>query len=278
MATILFDDTGTVWSPSSSEFAGTFIPMYTPKSASEYATENLGFVGIDSFGKSALIRLRPSMVSAPSVAAAIAHLQHFPYTRYSIAVFTDELRYEVFPSQAATSDRLRKIGGDAAARLKRAQLQRERPIGMSALKPPFASLYSEWSSARRSGHAFDANAAARRNLGGHFLIAQRGNDHTLVFDEIGQGLSHFGFGLTNAGRPVTEQRDQDYARWMTSSYDAVLHDNTPRLHDVDAITMSATGHRMRFRGQRFLLPILQPGCAPRIIDASIADHLVDLRQ
>ena len=281
MTGLVFDDSGRAWSGNSAAFAQAFAATASHDGPAEYALHTLGFAAIDIFGRSAQIRFTPARVHDNAIDAAFKWLAQRSFRRIALAQFDGTWRYFAAKSlDTAIACAVTAINDAPKTRVPDL-MQRAQPLSQLSHNSPMHGLLAEWKAALAGQPGFDPVAAARRHLGDRFVIVGADRDRaSLAFQSIGRGFHNYGRDWPDLakGLPIHMQPDRRYGAWVTESYGPALRDQTPRIHDVDAMITNAAGTRARMRIKRIILPVIMPGKAPQIIGGSILDDHIDLRQ
>ncbi|HEY1244749.1 MAG TPA: hypothetical protein VH913_26540, partial [Hyphomicrobiaceae bacterium] len=103
--------------------------------------------------------------------------------------------------------------------------------------------------------------------------------NALVIDRIGDGLhvpdrEWFKSAL---GRPIEEQPDTPYWRWVARMQRAALQTNNPALSDIDASIYWPALGRVRRRYRRLLLPCITRDGTRLLFSANSSESRVALR-
>jgi hypothetical protein len=238
---------------------------------------NLGFVAGRRFGDGATVRLHLELVSDIALAAAYYWLYDCRPARVLIDFVGTRRPAEVYTSAGAAIARLieltcdRDIGRHIA----------EKPCSVDQLPAvsPLRGLLELW--VENAGF-FDEPAFleyASRRLLKRYLIVRQDDTGALVFDTIGDGLhvpdrSWF---TSAIGRPIEEQPDTQYWRWVARIQRAALQSRCPVLSDIDASIYWPSLGRVRRRYRRLLLPCTAADGARLLFSANSSEGRVALR-
>ena len=157
----------------------------------------------------------------------------------------------------------------------------EKPCSVDDLPAgsPLRGLLELWMSC---GGRFEELAffeyAARRLLK-RFLVVREGSSHGLVIDTIGEGLHvpERDWFRSAIGRPIEEQPDAPYWRWVARIQRTALCSNSPAVSDIDASIYWPSLGRVRRRYRRLLLPCTAPDGSRLLFSANSSESRVALR-
>jgi len=278
---LVFDDRGNVWPAYSPELRRQLHCLHCSEDLPTGLARNLGFVAGHSSGRSATIRLQPDLASDVALAAAYYWLSDCAPSRVLIDYLGPPRPAEVFASAEAAIARLvalarrRDRGRHVAERHVSA-----RPCSVDDLPAgsPLRGLLQIW--AARGGR-YDAPAfleyASRRLLRRFLVVRQCGE--RLVFDTIGSGLHvpDLSWFTAAVGRPIEEQPDAPYWRWVAGIQRAALDADSPVVSDIDASIHWPPLGRVRRRYRRLLLPCTAPDGTRLLFSANSSEGRVALR-
>jgi len=256
---LLFDDRGDAWPAGSLELRRRLLCVHYDGDLAADVVRNLGFVACRALGNRATIRLHVPVVSDVALAAAFYWLAD----QHPASVLIDFVG-EQRPAEVC------KSAEDAIARLagltqkvdlhRRKIAQQPCPLDRLPAQSPLRGLLEIWS---RSRGLFDEAAFVRyasQHLLRRFLIIRQSETDALLFDTIGEGLHvpDKDWFKSAIGRPLEEQPDTEYWRWVAQVYRSTLRSNCPVLSDIDADIYWPSMGWVRRRYRRLLLP-----CAAR---------------
>jgi hypothetical protein len=274
---LLFDDRGDTWSAHSPELRRRLFCLRYDDDLPISLVRNLGFVAARSFDSNAAVRLHVDLVSDIALAAAFYWLADRDPERVLIDFVGPPRPAEVCASAGAAIGRLVALTRDRDLNRHVA----ERPCSLDRLRAgsPLRGLLELWVA---NGGRFDAEAfleyASRRLLKRFFIVRQEG-DEGLVFDTVGEGLhvpdrSWFKAAI---GRPIEEQPDTHYWRWVARIQRAALQSSTPVLSDIDASIYWPSLGRVRRRYRRLLLPCTAPDGTRLLFSANSSESRAALK-
>jgi hypothetical protein len=274
---LLFDDRGHTWAAHSPELRRQLHCHRADPDLAAGLVRNLGFVAGRASGTNVAVRLHLDVVSDVALAAAFYWLSDCDPARVLID-FVGVAR----PAEVCTS------AGAAIARL--VDLTRGRDFGRHVTEQactvdqlpaqsPLRGLAELWAST--DGH-FDQRAffdyAARRLLK-RYLVVRESAVKGLVIDAIGDGLHvpDRTWFKSAVGRPIEEQPDTSYWRWVARIQRAALYSNSPVVSDIDASIYWPSLGRVRRRYRRLLLPCTAADGTRLLFSANSSERGVALR-
>ena len=274
---LLFDDRGHTWAAQSPELRRQLhCHCYDPDLATGLV-RNLGFVAGRTSGTNAAVRLHLDVVSDIALAAAFYWLSDCNPGRVLIDFVSAPRPAEVFPSAGAAIARLVDLtqGRDFGRHV----AEKACTVDQLPAKSPLRGLVDLWAS---TGGRFDQQAffdyAARRLLK-RFLVVRESASKGLVIDTVGGGLHvpDRAWFTSAIGRPIEEQPDTSYWRWVARIQRAALHSNRPVVSDIDASIYWPSLGRVRRRYRRLLLPCTADDGTRLLFSANSSERRAALR-
>jgi hypothetical protein len=273
---LLFDDRGDTWAAHSPELQRRLHCSHHDEDLAAGLVRNLGFVAGRTLGSNAAVRLHLDLVSDIALAAAFYWLSDCGPARVLIDFVGAPRPAEVCMSAGAAIARLvdltrgRELGRHVA----------EKPCSVEDMPSgsPLRGLLELWAS---NGGRFDPSLfeyAARRLLK-RYLVVRESKSNGLVIDAIGEGLHvpDRDWFRSAIGRPIEEQPDAPYWRWVARMQRTALHSNRPVLTDIDASIYWPSLGRVRRRYRRLLLPCATPDGSRLLFSANSSESRVALR-
>jgi hypothetical protein len=274
---LLFDDRGETWAAQSPELQRRLHCFQFDDELTVGLVRNLGFVAGRALGNNAALRLHVELVSDVALAAAFYWLSDCRPARVLIDFVGPPRPAEVCTSAEAAIARLVDLtrGRDFGRHVA------EQVCSINDLPPgsPLRGLLELWASnAGRFDERVYFEYAARRLLK-RFLVVRQNGANALVIDRIGDGLhvpdrEWFRSAL---GRPIEEQPDTPYWRWVARVQRAALQTNNPALSDIDASIYWPSLGRVRRRYRRLLLPCTTRDGARLLFSANSSESRIALR-
>jgi hypothetical protein len=274
---LVFDDRGNIWPAHSAELRRQLYCLYHDDDLPIGLARNLGFVAGCHFGGNAAIRLQLDLVSDIALAATYYWLSDCEPARVLIDYLGRSRPAEVYTSAEAAIARLVKLTRDRE--VSRNVAEKPCSIGQLPAGSPLRGLLELWAS---NGGRYDAAAfgeyAARRLLK-RFLIVRQDAASGLVFDTIGDGLHvpDRDWFRSAIGRPIEQQPDAPYWRWVAQIQRAALRSNDPVVSDIDASIYWPSLGRVRRRYRRLLLPCTAADGTQLLFSANSSEGRAALR-
>ncbi|MBO0764231.1 MAG: hypothetical protein J2P50_06560 [Hyphomicrobiaceae bacterium] len=273
---LLFDDRGETWAAQSPELQRR-LHCVQDDDVPTGLVRNLGFVAGRTLSNNAALRLHGELVSDVALAAAFYWLSDCRPARVLIDFVEPSRPAEVCTSAEAAIARLVDLtrGRDFNRHVA------EQPCSINDLPAgsPLRGLLGLWAS--NSG-GFNEEAyfeyAARRLLK-RFLVVRQNLANALVIDRIGDGLRvpEREWFKSALGRPIEEQPDTPYWRWVARVQRAALQTNNPVLSDIDASIYWPSRGRVRRRYRRLLLPCTTREGTRLLFSANSSESRIALR-
>ncbi len=257
-------------------------PSNSPYSGGEfidYAVRNLGFVGINIFGQSCQIRLRPDFISERTAKALIDWLKRSKTERVVLTSFDRDWRDELLLG-SRSMQRIEAVlehskGGKPLDFL-------SRPISSADLhgRKDLQDILLAWPHLVGSYDARTLIKLLRSVLDERFVVLNRSPDQQrLHFREFGREMfsDQDTWRMCAVGAPIEELPDRAFGRWVSQAYYDVLDNAAPALDAVDAIVNLPGTGRTRRRYRRFILPLPGDSSSQLVVGGSFVDPSVDLR-
>jgi hypothetical protein len=273
----VFDDRGNIWPAQSTELRRQLYCFNQNDDLALGLARNLGFVAGCHFGRNAAIRLQLDLVSDVALAATFYWLSDCEPARVLIDYLGPSRPAEVFASAPAAIARLVKLTRDRE--VTRHVAERPCSVHQLAAGSPLRGLLELWAN---NGGRYDAAAfteyAARRLLK-RFLVVRQESDQGLVIDTVGEGLHvpDREWFRSAIGRPIEQQPDAPYWRWVAQIQRVALQADDPVVSDIDASIFWPSLGRVRRRYRRLLLPCTAKDGTRLLFSANSSEGRVALR-
>ena len=185
MSLLLIDDSGLEWPATSRKLREAFGSPYSGSEFVDYAIANLGFVGIDNYGASCQLRLRPSLVSEACWRGVSKWLRRARSERVVVSWLGSDWSYELILSKDVALRRVEDL--ITSATTARPDDFLSRPLGLDEISPLSAlgQIVRNWetlsapSGQSRLKHLVEATLGDR-----YVLIKKSSNDGRLIFQEL----------------------------------------------------------------------------------------------
>ena len=276
MSLLLIDDAGLEWPATSRKLREAFGSPYSGSEFVDYAIANLGFVGIDNYGASCQLRLRPSLVSEACWRGVSKWLRRARSERIVVSWLGSEWSYELIRSTDVALRRVENlITRTTNARpddfLSRRLTPDELPKGSYV-----ESILRNWETlSDRSG-----SQALYQLFGERYIVVGLDKSRQkLVYEQIGKGLfaNYETWRNCAIGGPLAETPDRTMGKWAAAGYIDVLESKQPLVEEVDAIVRWPHAGRARMRYKRVIVPIQDSFGSISLLGGSIQDNGIDLR-
>ena len=280
MSVLLIDDAGIEWPGTSRKLREAFGSPYSGSEFVDYAIANLGFVGIDNYGASCQLRLRPSLISEACWRGVTRWLRRAQSERVVVSSLGAGWSYELIRS---TDVALRRIEAMIA------QAENARPDDFLSRSPrldelhpasPLSQIVRNWSSLSAPSGQRVLKQLVLDALGDRYvMVGKAANSERLTFQAFGDGLfaPYETWRTCAVGAPIEEQPDRQYGRWVAASYAEAFKANEPRIADIDAIVRWPHSGRSRMRYKRLIVPLRDSAGLPVLLGGPLFDNQIDLR-
>jgi hypothetical protein len=274
---LLFDDRGHTWAAHSPELRRELHCHRHDPDLTSGLVRNLGFVAGLAVGSNAAVRLHLEVVSDVALAAAFYWLSDANPARVLIDYVGAPRPAEVCTSAGAAIARLVDLtrGRD----FRRHLAEKTCTVDQLPARSPLRGLVELWAG---TGGRFDRQAFfdyAGRRLLKRFLVVRQSALKGLVIDTVGDGLHvpDRAWFRSAVGRPIEEQPDTSYWRWVARIQRSALHSNSPVVSDIDASIYWPSLGRVRRRYRRLLLPCTASDGTRLLFSANSSERRVALR-
>ena len=281
---ILFDDLGNLWDGGSSRLRASFGADQTHDEFSSYVVKNMGFIAVNTYGRSCEIRLRPRLIGNLAMEGLRAWLNERSFERIVTVHYETDWVYGLHANRQLALDRLAFVlsksmaprPGDYLARpFKASELPRTTPQHQA-----LHSLIENWPSLSQSVHRYGLWNIIKQSLQGRYhLMGARDGESQLTFNEIGNGFVSYSedWVAKAIGTSIENHEDASYGKWVADNCREAMRTGSPTLCDVDAIMNTPRLGRARLRYKRVLLPVRSVGGGAWLLTSSILDPTIDLR-
>lgn len=280
MSLLLIDDAGLEWPATSRKLREAFGSPYSGSEFVDYAIANLGFVGIDNYGASCQLRLRPSLVSEACWRGVSKWLRRARSERVVVSWLGSDWSYELIRSTDVALRRVENL--ITSTTTARPDDFLSRPLGLDEISPLSAlgQIVRDWANLSTPSGQGKLRQLVEATLGDRYVLVEKSSDDgRLMFQEFGQGLfaPYETWRSCAIGAPIEEQPDRNYGRWVATAYQEVLIANQPRIAKVDAIVRWPHAGRARMRYKQVIVPILTSAGQRTLLGGPIFDNQIDLR-
>lgn len=280
MSVILIDDAGIEWPGTSRRLREAFGSPHSGSEFVDYAITNLGFVGIDNFGASCQLRLRPSLISEACWRGVRKWLRRARLERVVVSSLETNWSYELVRSTDVAIRRVETLIAQAENVRPDDFLSRRLGLGELHSASPLGEIVRNWSNLSQPSGQHRLRELVQATLGDRYVVVERNaSNGQMIFREFGEGLfSRYETWRTCAvGAPMEEQPDRVYGHWVASTYQDVCDVREPSVASVDAIVRWPHAGRMRMRYQRIIIPLNSTTDTPLLMGGSLIDSGIDLR-
>jgi hypothetical protein len=274
---LLFDDRGHTWAAHSPELRRQLHCHRCDQDFASSLVRNLGFVAGRAYGGNAAVRLHLDVVSDVALAAAFYWLSDCNPGRVLIDFVAAPRPAEVCTSAGAAIARL--VDLTRGREFGRHVTEKACTVEQLPAASPLRELVELWASnAGRFNRQAFFDYAGRRLLK-RFLVVRESGAKGLVIDTVGKGLHvpERAWFRSAVGRPIEEQPDTSYWRWVARIQRAALHSNSPVVSDIDASIYWPSLGRVRRRYRRLLLPCTASDGSRLLFSANSSERPIALR-
>ena len=273
---LVFDDHGNIWPAHSPELRRQLYCFHHNDGLPVSLARNLGFVSGCHFGHNVAIRLQLDLVSDIALAATYYWLSDCEPRRVLIDYLGQSRPAEVYTSAEAAISRLVRLTRDRD--ICRHVAEETCSVDQLAAGSPLRGLLELWAG---TGGRYDESSFseyATRRLLKRYLVVRQDEAGGLVFDTIGDGLHvpDRDWFTSAIGRPIEQQPDAPYWRWVAQIQRRALQANDPVVSDIDASIYWPSLGRVRRRYRRLLLPCTAADGTRLLFSANSSDGGVPL--
>jgi hypothetical protein len=242
----------------------------------DYAARNLGFVMITERKGSLRIRFRPAFAGHRTIMSLLSFAARRTESRAAISYFGSAWRHEVCAGPSL-QQRLAEISSDPA---EAADMQpylavpRRISVMLHDADNPFAPVLRRWLDNMQPEGLVELLASCR--LYDRSMIVERKADSGhFVFRHSGRaiGLYPSGWAQRAIGRPLHDQPDHAYGRWIAEACRAVDDRQVPRYELITAsVSPDDGGSPRRWRYERLMLPWRDASGRHLVVSVSLRDE------
>lgn len=281
MDTYLIDQDGEVWRGNSRQLRVAYDTPYSGGEFSTYAMKNLGFIGLQIYGRSCQVLARFEVVTQRAVLGLHRWVQDNAFDRYVVSDIYGGGNLSLFTS----SDEVLRVVGAVAdeARANSNQSYFLKDLQDSPI-PGVRRLQDMLVNRRFDLSNQDDLSALRQHTNevfdDRYIMARRRADNgSLAFRQIGQELFR-GYGSWRAqaiDAPVSELPDATYGTWVQQAYGDALTSGKPLHQQVDAVVKWPLAGKARLRYDRAIIPFVDGDGLPCLISGTAVNNGIDLR-
>ena len=170
MTLLLIDDAGLEWPATSRKLREAFGSPYSGSEFVDYAIANLGFVGIDNYGASCQLRLRPSLVSEACWRGVSKWLRRARSERVVVSWLGSGWSYELIRSTDVALRRVENL--ITSTTTARPDDFLSRPLGLDDISPLSAlgQIVRDWANLSTPSGQEKLRQLVEATLGGSVLL------------------------------------------------------------------------------------------------------------
>jgi hypothetical protein len=256
--TVVIDDKGQTW-PNVFRLLTSLGRPIGDSASTDFLINFMGCVIVTAAERRVQLRLRPSLVSGPTLARAFFLLGDLPPSQCSAITFDDNGRgtHVILPPSNQCAGALERIVQQSRAPT--LQVLSTRPLGGADLNHarPLLRAFQYWQrwSAEHDETAFDK--LLNSDLEGRFVIFSSAESGWRI-KRVGDGLPEFARKTLSAlkkSHTSTIHPDADYGTGCASAYSTALERWEPLAEEVEAKAFWPEFGRLRRRYTRLILPI-----------------------
>lgn len=259
-ASVLIDDTGTIWPASSPALARRLGHVDPRVDLACFAVRERGAIHIRSIDEGVRVTLRPGAFSHVALAGALQALNDIGPARILLITRSDaETDIEFFTSVFSFIERAEVLAAGPPIEIKVPRYSVPRSLRNLAT-PSFGMvrpIVDLWKDRRGAfGEEVHRLVIAQGLLQRTVLARQMTRSSRFITEHIGAGIKIMRpcEALLIVGRELNEQPDRDYGAWVAEAYAETSWARRPRLESVRAFIRTSAGTSLRTRYDRVLLP------------------------
>ena len=278
---LLIDRDGKVYEAGSAELRHHFCAPVSSASLPDFLVKSDGWIEIRIDRDTLLLRAVPARVEFATYASALLIVQQHTFRRAALSWFDGCWNSEVF-----------RAGGDAIRRLMDLMLDGDlverkhfhslgRNLESLERNDPLAAVAAMWCDHGGQLALEAARSVLNDKLDAKYSIVARDRSNgTLRFQEFGPGLLIYsGRGNMSVclGKPVQDQPDYQYGRWIAEGYREAMFAKEPRVMDMDVVVGDPlNGQRRRLQYRRLTLPVKMDDGNAALLSAVCVDPRINL--
>jgi hypothetical protein len=263
----LIDGTGRIWDPYDSDLLAELGEVDPDFDLVDYCVRNLGMIQIAAAvadGCTA-VRFRWLAVTQTALKAAASLLTNLPAGPVEVLTAEDHWTSKRFEDAAEaaiwlTAERLTtmNVSFQDVVVVPRGlnQLAERRLNSLTQDEDRLALLFKKWRIASQAYSPDVSEFMVKFGLLDRAVLVRENEDKTFVFEHVGTRINMYAdeaWRYNTIGKPVTDQPDGNYAKYVQSMMQEVKQSKTPKFDHVDAIIRDGRGaHRTRY--DRLVLP------------------------
>ncbi|UES60115.1 hypothetical protein GFK91_30730 (plasmid) [Roseibium aggregatum] len=284
MQTIIYDDKGRARDAKSPSLQYEFYGTACDFDLTSYLLDNLGFAELRwRNAGAAIVRFRPSVVSAAAVAAVLFAIWDRMPRRVVVSSREPDGDDSFCSGPADAAAYIGDLLSDVTRKTTKPFLSRLLSIGGDGdANDPLSTLLRTWSQSSGAFCPDDHRDFLQRGLKDRFMIVDVRANRRLHISAVGKGFQAYGAAWREnaAGLPLENQPDYAYGEWVRDMFDSVLASRCPRLDEVDAMLRRPhLNDRIRSRYRRLILPFRDGASGHvRLLGVSVVDETIDLRK
>lgn len=271
MARYLIDSNGRVWDPFDQRLLAELGDPDPDYDLVSYAVRNLGFVEVSLTETDGLasttVRYRQLAVTAKALAAAAELISQLPpgevkvisgEERWTERRFDEPATAFTWFQEESASAPVVGFKNIAVVPQDLGRLSNRRLQGLDQNDDRLALLFKKWRITSRRFSYDVAQFMVNFGLFDRATLARPAEEGTIVWHHLGDKLNMYerddkAWHLDLVGRPVAQQRDENYGAFVQTAFQRAIVSGEPRLDHVDAVIRNQRGsHRSRY--DRLILP------------------------
>ena len=239
----------------------------------EYVFRNMGYVRLAIHHRHVEVKLRPSMVAGPTLAAVLFWLSDRPKLRCTALIYDDaagEWRHTILSTCEKAVLVLGAMVTEATAQDMRVIRRRSLEPHEACQFPPLGKAVEYW----RQGNGKYETAGLERllttSLNARFILLRQ-DGGSLILSKVGSGLPKFALETLRpvVGRDFIHQPDMAHAKACIDAYTGAINLWEPVVEDVEAKAFWPGYGRLRRRYTRLIMPLRSPGNRVEVLSATM---------
>lgn len=278
---MLIDTRGQVHNPFSGGLRQHYHAPLSSQSLPDFLVRNGSHIELKMQRDSLAVRAVPNRITLASFSKAARIVKQHNFNRATLSWLDGRWKHEFFREGREAMGRLMALMLDEDL-IERSQFRAEgRHVESLERSDPLGDIISFWRDHGGAVNIPSARDVLNTKLAAKYSVVARDTERgTLKFQEFGPGLSIYasrGDMSSCLGKPVQDQPDYQYGRWIAEGYRDAFLANEPLVTDMDVVVGDPlNGEERRLQYRRLTLPVRASDGSCALLSAVCVDPRIDL--